>query len=380
MSLKKTKVLHVVNVSFVLPYFIGDQFVYLAKKGFEFYVGCTPSEHLYKLSKELEFEVVEINVVREINIVEDIRSIIILYKYIKKYKIDIVIGHTPKGGMAAMIAAFMAGVKKRIYFRHGIMYETSRGLRKIMLKNIEKFTGALATQVVCVSRSVLELSNHSKLSKSSKNLILGHGTCNGINVEKFSRSSPSITPIPHEKKAGEYIVGYVGRLVKDKGIEELIAAWKIVMASFPNARLLIVGPFEKRDIVSDDTIDFIKTAPSIIFTDLVEDTKPYYQMMDLLILPSYREGFPTVVLEASAMELPVITTRSTGCLDSIVENETGIYTNIDAEDIAAKICYYISHPETGKKHGYNGRKFVTNNFKQKSIWDEIEKDILSNRT
>ena len=374
--ISKNKVLHVVNVSFVLPYFIGDQFIYLGNKGFEFYVGCTPSEHLYKLSKELKFEVVEINVVREFNIVEDIRSIITLFKYIKKHKIDIVVGHTPKGGLAAMIASYLAGVKKRVYFRHGIMYETSSGLKKIVLKNIERFTGALATQVVCVSKSVMELSNESSLSKVSKNILLGKGTCNGVNVNKFLRDGISAQ---EPKKKGEYIVGYVGRLVKDKGIEELVAAWKIVMVKYPGARLLIVGPFEKRDSVSDETIQFIKTAPSIIFTDLVEETKPYYQMMDLLILPSYREGFPTVVLEASSMELPVITTLSTGCIDSIVENETGIYTNIDVNDIASKICFYIANPEIGKKHGINGRNFVKNNFIQKMIWEEIEKKILSNK-
>ncbi len=374
--ISKNKVLHVVNVSFVLPYFIGDQFIYLGNKGFEFYVGCTPSEHLYKLSKELKFEVVEINVVREFNIVEDIRSIITLFKYIKKHKIDIVVGHTPKGGLAAMIASYLAGVKKRVYFRHGIMYETSSGLKKIVLKNIERFTGALATQVVCVSKSVMELSNESSLSKVSKNILLGKGTCNGVNVNKFLRDGISAQ---EPKKKGEYIVGYVGRLVKDKGIEELVAAWKIVMVKYPGARLLIVGPFEKRDSVSDETIQFIKTAPSIIFTDLVEETKPYYQMMDLLILPSYREGFPTVVLEASSMELPVITTLSTGCIDSIVENETGIYTNIDVNDIASKICFYIANPEIGKKHGINGRNFVKNNFIQKMIWEEIEKKILCNK-
>ena len=219
----------------------------------------------------------------------------------------------------------------------------------------------------------MELSNESSLSKVSKNILLGKGTCNGVNVNKFLRDGISAQ---EPKKKGEYIVGYVGRLVKDKGIEELVAAWKIVMVKYPGARLLIVGPFEKRDSVSDETIQFIKTAPSIIFTDLVEETKPYYQMMDLLILPSYREGFPTVVLEASSMELPVITTLSTGCIDSIVENETGIYTNIDVNDIASKICFYIANPEIGKKHGIN---VVKNNFIQKMIWEEIEKKILCNK-
>lgn len=371
----KNKVLHVVNVSFVLPYFIGEQFNYLSEKGFEFHVGCTPSEHLTKLSHEMNLKIVEINVVREINIIEDIRSIVTLYKYIKKNKIDIVIGHTPKGGMSAMIAAFLAGVKKRVYFRHGIMYETSSGFKKFMLKNIERFTGALSTQVVCVSQSVLELSNQSSLSKASKNIILGKGTCNGINIKKFSKNNPDLQ---HSKikKEGEYIVGYVGRLVKDKGIEELIAAWKIIILKFPNTKLLIVGPFEKRDSVSTSIIEYIKTEQSVIFADLVEDTRPFYNIMDVLILPSFREGFPTVVLEASAMELPVITTRSTGCIDSIVENETGIYTNIDSEDIASKICYYIANPEIGKLHGLNGRVFVKNNFNQEHIWEQIERKVL----
>jgi len=376
------KILHVVNISFVLPYYIGGQFDYFSDKGFKIYVACSDSKHLSDYSIQKKFVPFAIDIFRSVNPVADIKSIIKLRSKIKFENIDIVIGHTPKGAMIAMIASYLAGTKKRIYFRHGLMYETSTGLKRYFLKQIESLTGHLASKVVCVSDSVLQKSNVEHLNNPEKNILLNKGTCNGIDTDKFSRKKLDLNivnslRVEYGIQSDTQVIGYVGRLVNDKGINELIEAWKILIRKYSNLKLLLVGPFEERDSIGEEVKEYISTENSIIHTGLISDVQPFYGIMDVFILPSYREGFPTVVLEASSMELPVITTTSTGCIDSIIENETGLLSAIDAHELSSHIEKYILDRELAVQHGKNGRVFVLDNFRQEIIWNEIEMELLN---
>jgi len=148
------KILHVVNTSFVLPYFLGDQIEHFTKTGVKIYIACHPSSHLREFGNMHNCTVKEVEIIREISFSSDFRAIMDLRKFIKNEKIDIVIGHTPKGGLIGMVAAYFSNVEKRIYFRHGLMYETSKGFKRLLLIFVEKLTGYLATKVVCVSDSV----------------------------------------------------------------------------------------------------------------------------------------------------------------------------------------------------------------------------------
>ncbi len=378
------KILHVVNISFVLPYYIGDQFGYMQKKGLKIYVACTPTEHFYEYAEEKDFTAIPINILREINPIADLKAIIILKNKIISENIDIVIGHTPKGAMIGMIAAFLARVNHRIYFRHGLMYETSRGIKKITFRTIEKLTAKLATKVICVSKSVMDKSNKEFLNRSEKNFLINKGTCNGIDLNKFSIQNVNLDQIILLRKKyniseNDIVIGYVGRLVKDKGINELLSAWKLLKLQYSNIKLLMVGPFEERDSITVENMKYIALESSIIHTGLITNVLPYYSLMDIFILPSYREGFPTVVLEASAMEIPIITTMSTGCVDSIVENETGIFTEITPLGILEKIMYYLNNPTIAKSHGKSGREYVINNFRQEIIWNELYEKFLTKK-
>ena len=376
------KVLHVVNISFVLPYYIGDQFDYFREKGVIFYVACQPSEHFYQYAEDKKFKPIKLNILRQINVLEDIKAIYNLLVFLRKEKIDVVVGHTPKGGLIGMVAGLLAGVKQRVYFRHGVMFETSTGVKRMILKGVEKFTGMLATLVVCVSPSVRSYSNKEQLSSEHKNIILNKGTCNGIDaLNKFNKVNVNNSIIEklrslHHISGEDRVVGFVGRLVNDKGIDELLSAWKILSATEDNIKLLLVGPIEERDAISKESIDYIKNTPDIIYIGLIEDIVPYYGIMDIFVLPSYREGFPTVVLEASAMGLPVLTTRATGCRDSILEDETGMFIKLDPMDISDKIKRYLKEPALAKLHGRQGRNFVIENFEQLEVWKEIERKIF----
>ena len=378
----KLRVLHVVTISFTLPYFIGNQFNYFKEKGVDYYVVASPSPHFLAYADEMSFKPFPIIISRTFSPIQDFKSILAVRKVILENKIDLVIGHTPKGGLIAMIAAFISGLRNSVYVRHGIMFETSKGLKRILLIAVEKLTGALAKKVVCVSPSILKISNKKKLSSHSKNFLLGRGTCNGINGTRFNKLNIPISTINDLKRQydiqpKELLVGFVGRIVNDKGINELYEAWQIVKKKLANVKLMLVGPFEERDGILSDLKAKIIADKTIICTGLINNAAPFYALMNVFILPSYREGFPTVVLEASAMELPILTTRVTGCQDAIIDQVSGMFISFEPNDIAQKIIDYLLNETLANQHGKNGRKFVLENFEEEIVWKEIETKLLT---
>ena len=146
-------ILHVINISFVLRHFIGDQFFYFPKKGYRFFVACSPGEDLAVQAEKYRFEYLATPIERKISLGNDLRSIRAIMRYIREKHIDIVVGHSPKGALLAMLAARLCRVPKRIYFRHGLVYETTHGFKRFILQAVDRFTSRCATQVVCVSPS-----------------------------------------------------------------------------------------------------------------------------------------------------------------------------------------------------------------------------------
>lgn len=373
-------ILHVVNTYFVIPYFLGDQLKYFNKKGYKEHIICSPSKEIEAYSKKEEFQYQEIPIVRRFSIRDDLKAIRGIRKYIKEKNIDIVVGHTPKGALLAMIASWLEKAPKRIYFRHGLVFETSTGAKGKILKYADIFTAKLSTQIVNVSPSVSKKAIELKLNKPEKQVILSKGTCNGISTSKFNSkniSKSKCLQIKHSLKIpnDSFIIGYTGRLVKDKGIVDLFLAFRYLKKKYKNIILLLVGFYEKRDALPQEIIEEIQKDTQIIVTGYVnyEEIEYYYSIMDVFILPSYREGFPTSILEASAMELPIITTRATGCIDSIIENITGLFIDHNPLEIAEAIEYFIQNKDKKIMFGKEGRKFIENNFDSEIIWKDLEK-------
>lgn len=374
------KILHVVNIPFVIPYFLGEQLLFFRQKGYEEYIVCTPSDELKELSQKYKFEYKIVDVLRKISLWKDLYSVFRVARYIRRRNIDIVTGHTPKGALIAMLAAYVMRVPIRIYFRHGLVYETSLGLKRKLLIAIDRLAARLATKVVCVSPSVCQRSLEDKLNSAYKQILLSKGTCNGIDVERFCKSNikeQQLFSLRNELgiNASDFVIGFTGRLVKDKGIIELIQAFLQLQNKYSDLVLLLVGMLEERDALPYEVVEVIKGNSHIINTGYVENAtiEYYYALMDVFVLPSYREGFPTSVLEASAMELPIITTKATGCVDSIIENETGIFVEHDFSDLATAIDSLYHDEKLRFHYGQMGRKFVVNSFEQHIIWREIEK-------
>lgn len=373
------KLLHVVNIYFVIPYFLGDQLKYFKDKGYQEHIICSPSEEMAEYATEMGFQYQEFPVERKISIGNDLKAVWKTMRYIRNNNIDVVTGHTPKGGLIAMLAAWFTCRKVRIYFRHGLVYETSKGIKRALLMNIDRLASALATMVVCVSPSVMRRSLEDKLAPASKQLILGNGTCNGINIERFS---PSVLDASEQKELkrkygfteDDFVIGYVGRMVRDKGIIELIEAFDELCKVHKNVKILLVGMLEVRDELPKNVVDVINSNPNIIHTGYIDyrQIEKYYGLMSVYVLPSYREGFPTSVLEASAMQLPVVTTRVTGCCDSIIDGKTGLFVDNDSNDLCRALKTLIGDAALCKAMGEYGRKMVVDKFDERSIWTYIE--------
>lgn len=295
-------ILHVVNIYFVLPYFIGDQFKYFKEKGYNMNVVCSPSEYLSDYAQKQGFEYLESPVNRNISISQDFVSIRNICKFVKKQKIDIVVGHTPKGGLLAMIAGWLMRVPIRIYVRHGLVYETSKGLKRFILMSVDRLTSFCSTKVVCVSPSVLRKSIEDHLAPAKKQMIWHKGTCNGIDT--LNHFNPAVivparlTGLKARYGIGEddFVIGYSGRLVRDKGIIELVRAFdKLQLAD--NCKLLLVGMFEKRDALPEDIQERILNDSRIIYTGFINGGMEYfYSMMDiymclLLIVKVFLPGY-----------------------------------------------------------------------------------------
>lgn len=371
-------ILHVVNIYFVIPYFLGGQFEYFRELGYELDVVCSESPYLAPYARQHNFGYREIPILRSVNPIQDFKSIRQICRYIKDRQVGIVVGHTPKGGLLSMVAAWLMRVPKRVYFRHGLVYQTSSGLKRFILMSVDRIASLLATKIVCVSSSVLEQSIKDKLSPAHKQIVLGKGTCSGVDTQgKFNPQNinPEKMSLLKQKWGiddSDWIVGYTGRLVRDKGIMELVDAFDLVKVNNPRLKLLLVGMFEERDALPQEVQNRIKNDPQIVWTDFQnEDMEYFYAMMNVYVLMSYREGFPTGTLEAQSMGVPVITTRVTGCCDSIVEGETGVFVSREPEELG-KVIKAMSEGEITFSTERT-RSWVMDNFDNLRVWEEIKK-------
>lgn len=373
------KILHVFTLATTAESFFDGQFAYLSDAGCNIHlVASTEPSKEFCQRNHITFH--QIPVARRVDITADIKAIKALCKLIKQEKFDAVFGHTPKGALVAMCAARLSGVKIRVYYRHGLIYTTATGAKRLIFKAVERFTATLATKIVNVSPSLSKLAVKDKLNNDRKQCVIGSGTCGGIDAENTFNpdkvDSGMISALRSGQKISkdDYVIGFCGRLCKDKGIRELIEGFRLFRKNnpFQNAKLLLIGSYDGRDILPESIHRTIDTDNDIISTGyILKNIQNYYVLMDVFVFPSYREGFGMCVIEASAMEVPILVSRSHGCVDSIKENETGQYIEISPEGIASGLSVMLD-ADLRHRLGKGGRQFVLNNFDHKVMWPLIK--------
>lgn len=373
-------VLQVINLYQSAKVFIGGQFQYLNANGYKMHLMCSPHDELPRFAKYQGFSYQPVEFDRQLNPVKDLRAFIQLCKYIRRNKIDIIIGHQAKARLLTVLAGRLMGVPQIIIYSHGALHECARGYKRKLIILESAFESMLAHKVVCVSDSVRAIRIREKIDRPSKQFMLNKGTCCGVdsrrmfNPERVSAQQQAALRTRLGIKENEYIVGFCGRLVKDKGIVELVEAFRKLQKAHPAKyiKLLIIGPAEKRDSISAETFHYLNTSDKVAFTGFVnhDEIPAYYSLMNVLLLPSYREGFPTVVLEAAAMEVPAIVSGATGCIDAVIPGKTGLRCEIEAESIKTAIEQLLD-PAKAKTMGRAARRYVSAHYDHSVVWPAL---------
>jgi glycosyltransferase involved in cell wall biosynthesis len=214
-------------------------------------------------------------------------------------------------------------------------------------------------------------------------VVVGPGTCNGVDVDRFRASLDTQREASDlRRKLGIHqdalVIGFVGRFTRDKGIPELYQAFITLREHHPNLRLLLIGDFEAGDPIAEDVRRAIERNPEVIRTGFVPDAAPYYHLMDMCVLPTYREGFPGVLLEAQAAEIPVITTQATGAIDSVQDGKTGLLVSVgDASALARAIGSLLGDAAKRKEMGRRGQEWVTREFPRGKLLAELAREYHS---
>jgi glycosyltransferase involved in cell wall biosynthesis len=317
---------------------------------------------------------VPIRITRTISPWQDILSLIKLFRYFRKFKPSIVHAHTPKGGLLAMIAAAMAGVRCRLYTCHGLVSETETGLKRLLLTLSERLTFALAHRILVVSLSLSRKLTEHHIGSEAKKMILGNGTACGLDVTTFDRT-PELIAQARQIRDGlkisseAIVIGFIGRLVPDKGIHLLVDAFSELYRENDRVRLLIVGDAEPhRGVLPDKTLRLIEEHVGIRRVGFTHKIERYYACMDLLALPTRREGFNYALLEAAAMQIPAIATRVTGCVDAIVDDKTGILVEPDNTlALLAALRRLVNDPTLRMTLGRAARKRVEEEYRVETM-------------
>jgi glycosyltransferase involved in cell wall biosynthesis len=249
------------------------------------------------------------------------------------------------------------------------------GLAGTIIKLSEKLTCLLARKIIVVSPSLLQHALSLKLFSEKKGFVIEKGSCNGINLDTFSYNEATQNAkeallnkllIPKDS----FVIGFVGRLNKDKGMNLLFEAFNRLKLKYNNIYMLMVGPLEPEDAFNQKYIDQLFTDNHIFYLGKLNDVAPVYAMMDVFVLPSFREGLPNVLMEAAAMEIPMIASNINGCIDIVHQDFNGIlFKKGDVNELTAAIEKYILNAQLAKLHGSKGRAYVLSHYSQQKIWD-----------
>jgi glycosyltransferase involved in cell wall biosynthesis len=335
--------------------------------GFHVVLVSSPGELAVRIAAEEGVKHCAIPIERDISPLADLISLVRLCVALRRLRPAIAEFSTPKAGLLGSVAGFLCGIPVRVYILRGLRLETASGLKRRILTIAERLAAACAHLVVCNSESLRARALSLRIAPRRKLWVIGSGSSAGVDTGRFA---PRMDSALNEVRAGlsipdnEPVIGFVGRLTRDKGVPELLQAFEEVLENFPLAWLLLVGWFdESEDALHAADSAKIATHPRIRCTGFVAETAPYYRAMDMLVLPTWREGFPNAVLEAAASGVPVVSTLVTGARDSVRHNRTGLLVPPgDARVLSLAIERLLLDPALRQKMGAAGRAWVTERF------------------
>ena len=317
------KIIRAVTVSMSVDFYI-PIVKDLQRKGYEIVSVSSPGPELETL-RQLGVKTLEVSMERRMSPWKDLKSLLQLIKVFKKEQPDMVHSMTPKAGLLCMLAAWITRVPKRVHTFTGLVWPTTSGLSRKILMFTDWITCACATHIIPEGQGVMNDLQQHITKKPMK--VLGYGNVCGVDMVRFSKRPEVLCKAKELLKEGTFTYVFVGRLVRDKGINELVEAFTQLQNKYSNIRLVLVGRYEANlDPLKQETLDIIKTLPAIeaVGPQYGDDLLAYYATSDCFVFPSYREGFPNTVLEAGAMGLPSIVTDINGSREIIEHGKNGI--------------------------------------------------------
>jgi glycosyltransferase involved in cell wall biosynthesis len=375
--MEKKKLIRITTVPISLDKLLTGQLQFMSSY-YKVIAVSSDSDNLTKLGKKENVDTFHVEMSRKITPVADLMAVYRLYKFLKKEKPLIVHSHTPKAGIVGMIAARLAGVPHRLHTVAGLPLLETSGAKRVLLDYVEKTTYACATMVYPNSVGLQNIIIENQYCSAAKVKVIAKGSSNGINTAFFDPDLFS-SEQKHELKQKlnlteeNFVFVFVGRLVKDKGINELIEAFELLSKTNSKARLVLVGDYEHDlDPLSNKTLEAIKSNNAIITVGFQYDVRPYFAISNALVFPSYREGFPNVVMQAGAMELPCIVSDINGCNEIIEEGKNGTIIPVkSAKAILDKMAVLIENKNFYNQLRVEASKMILDRYDQQVVWEAI---------
>lgn len=324
------KIFRITTVPLSLQKLISGQLPYMRSKGFEPLMISADGPEAKAVVSEQDCEHALVPMTRKITPIQDLKALWQFYRLCIKHRPEIVHSHTPKAGIIGMLGGMLAGVPVRLHTVAGLPLMETSGVTRRILNAVEKLTYACATKVYPNSTVLKDFILQSGFCSPEKVKVIGNGSSNGINTAFFSMEALEQSQVQQLREElriqpDDFVFLFIGRLVKDKGVRELVSAFKALQTRHRHVKLLLVGPLEQDlDPLPSETLQEIEQNLGIMSVGYQNEVRPYLALSHALAFPSYREGFPNVPMQAGCFELPSIVTDINGCNEIIVEEENGL--------------------------------------------------------
>ena len=376
------KLIRITTVPISFKVLLKGQLRFMASNGFDVKGVSSEGEELREVHENEGIVMEAINMSRKITPFQDLKSLWEMWNFLRKEKPQIVHTHTPKAGIIGMLAARLAGVPHRLHTVAGLPLMEATGIKRKILNFVEKLTYSSATRVYPNSKGLYDFILQNNFTQSNKLKIIANGSSNGIDTAFFSPDQVTeIERVTLREKLNiqpdDFVFVFVGRIVSDKGINELIKAFSELQAAGNNEltgiKLLLVGGLESDlDPLNPETLAEINQNKDIISAGFQQDVRPFFAISDALAFPSYREGFPNVVMQAGAMGLPSIVSDINGCNEIIVEGENGlIIPPKNVEKLKEKMLTLARDKNLYIKLKENSRRMIESRYEQSVVWNAL---------
>ncbi|WP_417558874.1 glycosyltransferase family 4 protein [Mesoflavibacter zeaxanthinifaciens] len=372
----KVKIIRTSTIALSLDVLLKGQLAFL-NKHYNIVAVSGQDIHLETVLEREKVKTIAVEMQRNISPIKDLISLVRLYIVFKNEQPSIVHSITPKAGLLTMLAGRLAGVPIRIHTFTGLIFPSKTGFLQKLLINMDRLLCWAATTIIPEGNGVKEDLRAYKITKKPLK-VLANGNVNGINTAHFNPTRFTTEQKQRLREAlniqeKDFVFIFVGRLVADKGINELVKAFKLISADNKNIRLLLVGPLETElDPLEQETLQEIETNPNIVAVGYQNDVRPYFAISNALVFPSYREGFPNVVMQAGAMGLPAIVSNINGCNEIIKDRENGVIIPVkNTAAIEEVMSQFLEDTEFVSELKLKARPLIVERYEQSKVWSAL---------